>query len=109
MESYETRQVGIGHNRGPVWLPKSSVPEDAIAAIRRPTRSAMTSGNRRTREWKLTFERRTAPFVEPLVGWTGGDDPMVQVELSFPAFGPAVAFAEREGLTYRVDGNPSQA
>jgi hypothetical protein len=69
----------------------------------------MTSGNRRTREWKLTFERRTAPFVEPLMGWTAGDDPMVQVELSFRTFGAAVGFAERQGLTYRVDGNPRRS
>ena len=32
---------------------------------------------------------------------------MAQVELSFRTFGAAVAFAEREGLTYRVDGTPS--
>ena len=43
------------------------------------------------------------------MGWTAGDDPMVQVELSFNTLSAAVAFAEREGLTYRVDGNPSQA
>jgi ETC complex I subunit conserved region len=106
MRQNDARQVGIGHNRGPVWLPKSWVPEDVTAVIRQPTRSVMTSGKRRTREWVLSFERRTTPFIEALMGWTGGDDPMVQVELCFPTQAAAVAFGEREGLTYRVEGSP---
>jgi hypothetical protein len=64
----------------------------------------MTSGKRRTREWALGFERRTPPFIEPLMGWTEGDDTMVQVELSFPNRAAAVAFAERQGLNYRIEG-----
>ena len=39
MQPYETRQVGIGHNRGPVWLPMSSAPEDAWAVY--PTAHAL--------------------------------------------------------------------
>jgi hypothetical protein len=104
MRANETSSAGTGHNRGPVWLPTSSVPEDAVAIIRRPTRSVMTSGNRRTRTWTLGFERRTTPFVEPLMGWTAGDDPMVQVELSFPTLDAALRFADRQALTYRVEG-----
>ena len=98
------RPAGLGHNRGPAWLPRYSVPPNAIAVIRRPARSAMTSGKRRTRDWVLTFERTTPPFIEPLTGWTGGDDTMVQVVLSFPTRHAAVAFAEREGLNYRAEG-----
>jgi hypothetical protein len=108
MRASERPRAGIGHNRGPVWLPRSCVPEDGVGVIRRPTRSVMTSGKRRTREWTLTFERRTSPFVEPLMGWTGGHDPMVHVELSFQTLAEAEAFAEREGLTYRVEGPRSQ-
>jgi hypothetical protein len=97
---------GIGHNRGPTWPSRSSVPPDAVALIRRPTRSVMTSGKARARQWILTFERRTPPFIEPLMGWTGGDDTLAQVELSFPTRAAAIAFAEREGLTYRLQGEP---
>jgi hypothetical protein len=64
----------------------------------------MTSGKGRTRKWVLSFERRTPPFIEPLMGWTGGDDTMAQVELCFPTRAAAVAFAERQGLNYRVEG-----
>ena len=55
----------------------------AMAAIYRPARSAMTSGKANTRRWKLRFEPRTAPFVEPLMGWTDGTDTLSQIELDF--------------------------
>jgi hypothetical protein len=64
----------------------------------------MTSGKARTREWKLRFDRRTPPFVEPLMGWTGGDDTLVQVDLSFPSVESAIAYARRQGLSYTVHG-----
>jgi hypothetical protein len=62
----------------------------------------MTSGKANTRHWKLRFERRTPPFIEPLMGWTGGDDPLTQVELIFPTRESAVAYAERQGFTFIV-------
>jgi len=98
------RRVGIGHNRGPAWLPTSCIPPDAIAVIHRPSRSPMKSGQQRTQQWVLGLERRTGPFIEPLMGWTGGDDTLVQVSLSFPTRAAAVGFAKRQGLTYRVEG-----
>lgn len=82
----------------------SVFPPDAVARISRPARSVMTSGKARTSKWVLRFDRRTPPFIEPLMGWTGGDDPLVQVELSFPTLESAIAYAERQGLTYVVDG-----
>jgi hypothetical protein len=82
----------------------SVFPDDAVAVIYRPARSAMTSGKTNTRHWKLRFERRTPPFIEPLMGWTGGDDPLTQVELTFPTREAAVGYAERQGLTFIVYG-----
>lgn len=83
-------------------LTPSIFPDDAAAIIYRPARSAMTSGKANTRHWKLRFDRRTPPFIEPLMGWTGGDDPLAQVELTFPTRDAAVAYAERQGLTFTV-------
>ena len=62
----------------------------------------MTSGSARKRSWVLRFNRRTPPFIEPLMGWTGRDEPLAQLELSFPSLEAAMAYAEREGLTYHV-------
>jgi hypothetical protein len=83
-------------------LTPSIFPDDAAAIIYRPARSAMTSGKANTRLWKLRFDRRTPPFIEPLMGWTGGDDPLAQVELTFPTRDAAVAYAKRQGLTFIV-------
>jgi ETC complex I subunit conserved region len=82
----------------------SIFPDGAHAIIYRPCRSATTSGTRRTREWKLRFERQNAPFIEPLMGWTGGDDPFATVELSFPSLESAISNARRQGLKYTVQG-----
>jgi hypothetical protein len=85
-------------------LTPSIFPDDAAAIIYRPARSAMTSGKANTRHWKLRFDRRTPPFIEPLMGWTGGDDPLAPVELTFPTRDAAVAYAKRQGLTFIVQG-----
>jgi NADH dehydrogenase ubiquinone Fe-S protein 4 len=79
-----------------------------MATISRPARSAMTSGNANTRRWKLRFEQRTAPFVEKLMGWTGGTDTLSQLELDFPSAEAAVAYAKRQGLNFVVQG-PAEA
>jgi ETC complex I subunit conserved region len=85
-------------------LTPSVFPEDAMAVIYKPARSAMTSGKARTRDWKLRFEPRSCPFIEPLMGWTGSDDTLAQVELTFPSAAAAVAYARRQGLHYLLQG-----
>ena len=102
----DEKKAGIGHC-GPGWVHLSSIPSDATAIIYQAAPSAMTSGRSRTPAWVLRFERRTAPFIEPLMGWTGGDDPLVQVNIQFPTSATAIAFAERQGWRYRVEGAPS--
>lgn len=77
-------------------------PHDAAAQIYRPARSAKTAGKARAKHWLLRFERRTPPFIEPLMGWTGGGDTLQQVELRFPDLQSAVAYAERQGFSYSV-------
>ena len=84
-------------------LTPSVFPGDAIAVIRRPARSAMTSAKAR-REWKLRFQPRSPRYIEPLMGWTGNDDTLAQVELTFPSVDAAVAYARRQGLHYVVHG-----
>ena len=62
----------------------------------------MTSGRAGTKRWLLEFEPQSAPFIEPLMGWTGSTDPMTEVRLSFPSRESAVAYAQRQGLAYEV-------
>lgn len=86
--------------RLPAALP--AFPRDAVACIERPARSAMTSAPAEPQDWRLVFERRSPPFVDPLMGWTGGRDPLASLELRFPTLEDAVAFAQRQGLRYHV-------
>lgn len=81
---------------------RSLFPADAVARIFKPSRSLTTSGTARTKGWRLLFERRRAPFIEPLMGYTGGDDTLTQVELEFPTLESAIRYAERQGLSYVV-------
>jgi hypothetical protein len=82
---------------------RSVFPSDAVAMIYKPAHSPMTSARAAKRQWKLRFQRRTPPYVEPLMGWTADDDTLAsQVELSFPSLEAAVAYARRQGLNYAV-------
>jgi hypothetical protein len=103
--STQQHMIKSGHNRPPIHLLIGGQPwpEDAQAVIRRRTQPATTSGKARTWQWVLRFERRTPPEIEPLMGWTAGDDTLTQIELTFDTCEQAIAYAERQGFTYRVE------
>ena len=62
----------------------SALPEDARAVLE-PLPTATNQGGRaRKGQWRLSFPQRKKPFVDWLMGWTGGEDPLVQVDLRFP-------------------------
>ncbi|CAH1696037.1 conserved hypothetical protein [Hyphomicrobiales bacterium] len=87
---------------GPLAMGRSVFPEDAVARIFRPSRCVMTAGRARSKGWRLVFERRSAPVIEPLMGWTAGRDTLAQVELDFPTLDAAIRYTERQGLAYVV-------
>lgn len=93
------------NRRAPLPMGRSVFPEDAVARIYRPSPSVTTSGKGRIKGWRLRFEPLSAPFVEPLMGYTGGGDVLAgQVELTFPTLEAAIRYAERQGLSYAVEG-----
>ncbi len=96
------------NRRAPLAMGRSPFPQDAVARIDKPSRSVTTSGKAGTKGWRLTFERRKAPFIEPLMGWTGGDDTLAQVKLDFPTRDSAIRYAERQGLRYTVQSAEGQ-
>jgi hypothetical protein len=101
-------QASNDNRRKPLSFGCSLFPEDAAARIFRPCRSVMTAGTARIKGWRLVFERRIPPFIEPFMGYTGGTDTLIQVELEFPTLEAAIRYAERQSLTYVVQ-QPSQA
>jgi hypothetical protein len=82
-------------------------PNGTPATIRRLPRSVTSSAPQAHRPWILAFERNRPQRIEPLMGWTSDEDPMVQVRLSFPSHDAAVAYAERQGLAYRIHDEPA--
>ncbi|CAD7036637.1 ETC complex I subunit [Pseudorhizobium endolithicum] len=96
--------AGLGHSNDNCRrsTTRSIFPADAMARIYKPARSVATSGTALTKGWRLAFEHRSRPFLDPLIGYTGCTDPLPQLELSFPTLRSAVSYAQRHGLTYVV-------
>jgi len=97
---------GASNDNRPRSTTRSVFPGDTVARIYKPARSVTTSGTARTKGWRLAFERRGRPFLDPLMGYTGCTEPLPQVELSFPTLRSAVSYAQRHGLTYVVQRKP---
>ena len=73
-----------------------------VARIYRPAKTAMQSGNARTRKWVLDYEPETSRDVEPLMGWTSSGDMKSQVRLEFSSQEEAVAYARRNGIAFSI-------
>ncbi|MEM1317780.1 MAG: ETC complex I subunit [Pseudomonadota bacterium] len=74
-----------------------------VARIYRPAKTAMQSGLGKTKSWVLEFSRDEPRSVEPLMGWTSSSDMKAQIKLQFDSKEDAIAYAERNGLAFRVD------
>lgn len=73
-----------------------------FARIYMPSRSATQSGQARTQDWVLEYVPERGKFIDPLTGWTGTTDPSDQIQLRFDSREAAVAYAERNGIAYKV-------
>lgn len=73
-----------------------------VARIFRPSRTAMQSGEARTKDWLLEHEAENSREIDPLMGWTSSRDTNAQVRLAFETKEQAIAYAERNGLAYTV-------
>ncbi len=72
------------------------------ARIYKPARTAMQSGPARTKDWVLEYDQEAAREIDPLMGWTSSRDMKQQLRLSFDTKDEAIAYAERNGIAYRV-------
>ncbi|MEL7047826.1 MAG: ETC complex I subunit [Pseudomonadota bacterium] len=70
--------------------------------IYRPAKTAMQSGQAKTKEWVLEYEPQMARKVEPLMGWTSSQDMTSQIRLEFETKDAAIAYAKQHGLAFRV-------
>ena len=72
------------------------------ARIYQPARSAMQSGEGKD-DWLLEYEPEKPREIEPLMGWTSSSDMRSQIKLCFGSKEEAIAYAERNGVAYRVE------
>ena len=72
------------------------------ARIYQPARSAMQAGQAKD-DWLLEYEPEKPREIEPLMGWTSSSDMRSQVKLRFDSRDEAIAYAERNGIAYRVE------
>lgn len=70
------------------------------ARIFKPAKTAMQSGEARTKEWVLEFEPASPRDIDPLMGWVSSRDMQAQVRLEFDSKEEAIAYATRAGLAY---------
>jgi ETC complex I subunit conserved region len=73
------------------------------ARIYCPSRTTTQSGVGRAKFWILEFEPVAPRQIDPLMGWTSSRDMRSQVRLEFTTKEEAVAYAEKNGLRYRIE------
>jgi len=83
----------------------TSFPHGAKAIIE-PLAPA-TNGGRRQTQWRVSFAPRWGPVADPLMGWTGGGDPLATIELRFPDRVSAERYCQRQGLIFECRTAPS--
>src|SRR4030081_3368535 len=79
------------------------------ARIYKPAKTAMQSGNAKTKEWVLDYEPEQPREIEPLMGWTSSSDMRQQVKLRFDTVEDAIAYCERLGIAYQVSAPKASA
>ena len=72
------------------------------ARIYSPAKTAMQSGTARTGHWVLEFDPAQPRKIDPLMGYTTSGDMKSQIRLTFATREEAEAYAQKNGITYRV-------
>jgi hypothetical protein len=67
--------------------------------IYKPTKSAMQSGKRNTKKWRLEYDT-VDNGISPLMGWESSKDTMSEVKLDFDTKQQAIDFAKKNNLHY---------
>ncbi len=78
------------------------------ARLFRQPKSAMQSGQARTREWVLEWEKQESQSADPIMGWISSGDTQRQVRLFFDTREEGERYAQREGLTLEVEIVPDR-
>lgn len=101
----ETRALAANDNRRSGPSHASALPSDAFAIIEPVPMPVNQAGRAQEGTWRLRFAERWRPRIDPLTGWTGGGDPLAQIELRFPDREAAERYCRREGVPFELRGS----
>ena len=71
------------------------------AKIYKPTKTAMQSGKRNTKNWLLEFDTLNTG-INPLMGWETSKDTMSEVKLQFSTKEQAINYAKKNNIIYYI-------
>ena len=71
------------------------------AKIYKPTKTAMQSGSRKTKNWLLEFDTLNTG-INPLMGWETSKDTMSEVKLEFSSKEKAVNYAKTNNIDFKI-------
>ena len=72
------------------------------ARIYKPAKSAMSSGQGKTKQWVLEYAQASARDIDPLMGWTSSSDTQAQVKLRFDSKEAALEYAKRHNIDVAI-------
>lgn len=72
------------------------------ARIYQPAKTAMSSGQSKSKHWVLEFKPISPHYKDALTGWNSNDDTQQQVRLKFNTLDAARAYADANNITARV-------
>lgn len=72
------------------------------ARIFQPAKTAMSSGQAKTKQWVLEYAPGEAREIDPLMGWTGSSDTQAQVRMRFDSKDAALRYAAAHGIEAMV-------
>ena len=73
-----------------------------FARIYQPSKTAMSSGNAKTKFLVLEYSPNQGKQVDPLMGWTSSDDTQSQVSIKFDTKDAALAYAKANDIVVSV-------
>ena len=71
------------------------------AKIYLPTRTAMQSGKRKTKNWLLEYDVANTG-INPLMGWETSKDTMSEIKLEFSSKEKAINYAKKNNIDYYI-------
>jgi len=97
--------VAANDNHACIAHRASTLPPDARAIIEPMPFGINQSGRARASLWRLRFAPRWRAGADPLTGWTGGGDPLAQVELRFADLDAAERYCRHVGVPFEIRGS----